>query len=112
MNANSPIRKLTTLVFIAGMPFLYLASGCTASKKAANQFETFPTGTSPLEVGKKIAWHYVETPHTNVNRPAPPRVITYPETCTWYGALTFANESGDKLLLSQVAQRFEPLFGS
>jgi hypothetical protein len=36
------------------------------------------------------------TPHTNFNRPTPPRTITYPETCTWYGALTFAKETGDK----------------
>ena len=50
----------------------------------------FPPGCSPKEVGKRIAEHFIATPHTNFGRPAPPRVITYPETCTWYGALTFA----------------------
>ena len=72
----------------------------------------FPPGCSPKEVGKRIAEHFIATPHTNFGRPAPPRVITYPETCTWYGALTFAKVTGDKKLTEQLAQRFEPLFGS
>jgi len=38
-------------------------------------------------------------------------VITYPETCTWYGALTFAKATGNKKLTAQLAERFEPLFG-
>src|SRR4030095_5219766 len=41
-----------------------------------------------------------------------PKTITYPETCTWYGALTFAKVTSDKKLVEQLAQRFEPLFGS
>ena len=66
----------------------------------------------PHEIGKRVADHFVATPHTNFNRPTPPRTITYPETCTWYGALTFAKETKDKKLVEQLAQRFEPLFGS
>jgi rhamnogalacturonyl hydrolase YesR len=102
-------KKLASLVMAGGI--LIFAAGCAASKNAAGHFEAFPAGSSPQEVGKKVALHYIETPHTNFNRPAPPRVITYPETCTWYGALTFAKETGDKDLLSKLAQRFEPLFG-
>ena len=76
------------------------------------EFKKWPKGTSPKEIGKRIADHFVETPHTNFNRPTPPRVITYPETCTWYGALNFAEVTGNRALTQQLAQRFEPLFGS
>jgi unsaturated rhamnogalacturonyl hydrolase len=79
---------------------------------AQAQFNNWPKGASPTEIGKRVAQHFVETPHTNFNRPTPPRVITYPETCTWYGALHFAKETGNKKLAQQLAARFEPLFGS
>lgn len=82
------------------------------SKKEKSFFTSWPKGTSPKEVGNKIAWHFVETPHTNFNRPTPPKVITYPETCTWYGALNFGKLTGDKKLLEELKKRFEPLFGA
>jgi rhamnogalacturonyl hydrolase YesR len=39
-------------------------------------------------------------------------VITYPESCTWYGALNFAKLTNDRSLKDRLVQRFEPLFGS
>jgi len=74
-------------------------------------FSDFPQGSTPQQIGKLVAQRFVETPHPNFGRPTPPKVITYPETCAWYGALTFARESGDKKLANQLALRFEPLFG-
>src|SRR5687768_8672302 len=82
------------------------------SKKGSAASAKWPAGTSPQEVGKRVAEHFVATPHTNFGRSTPPKVITYPETCTWYGALTFAKQTGDKELTQKLAQRFEPLFGS
>jgi unsaturated rhamnogalacturonyl hydrolase len=82
------------------------------SKKESADLKNWPKGTSPKEVGKRVADHFVATPHTNFNRPTPPKVITYPETCTWYGALNFAKLTNDKKLVSQLAERFEPLFGA
>ena len=81
-----------------------------AQSKTAD-LKNWPKGASPSEIGIRIANHFVATPHTNFNRPSPPKVITYPETCTWYGALTFAKESKNKALTSKLAARFEPLFG-
>jgi unsaturated rhamnogalacturonyl hydrolase len=98
---------------------LLLAAGvlqagiCDAqSKKESADLKNWPKGSSPKEVGKRVADHFVATPHTNFNRPTPPKVITYPETCTWYGALNFAKLTNDKKLVSQLAERFEPLFGA
>jgi len=82
------------------------------SKKAMAEFSKWPAGTSPQEVGKKVAEHFVATPHTNFGRTTPPKTITYPETCTWYGALTFAKQSGDKQLVQELVQRFDPMFGA
>lgn len=71
----------------------------------------FPEGASPLEVGQLVAEHFIETPHTNFGRPVPPKAITYPETCTWYGALRFAEATHNIFLLQRLADRFDPLFG-
>jgi unsaturated rhamnogalacturonyl hydrolase len=83
-----------------------------ANAQAADDLKNFPKGTSPKEIGNRIADHFIATPHTNFGRPVPPKVITYPETCTWYGALTFAKVTENKKLTAQLAERFEPLFGS
>jgi unsaturated rhamnogalacturonyl hydrolase len=90
--------------------FLVQSNRCHAQTDA--DLKNFPKGSSPKEIGKRIADHFIATPHTNFGRPVPPKVITYPETCTWYGALSFAKETGDKKLTEQLAERFEPLFGA
>lgn len=102
------LEKIIAGVVIVLLPVLTIAQ----SKANIKEFKNWPKGSSPQEIGKRVSDHYIETPHTNFNRPVPPRVITYPETCTWYGALTFAKQTNDKKLLGQLAQRFEPLFGS
>src|SRR6476619_2730898 len=82
-----------------------------SKKSVAAALTNFPKGATPQEIGKKIAARYLSQPHQNFNRPTPPKVITYPETCTWYGALTFAKQTNDKVLTAKLAERFEPLFG-
>lgn len=74
------------------------------------EFRNWPPGTSPTEVGKRVAERFAATPHTNFGRSAPPDHITYPESVAWYGALTFAQLSGDKDLSSHLIQRFGPMF--
>jgi rhamnogalacturonyl hydrolase YesR len=105
-------QTIQCLLLVAGITQLQPAICEAQSKKAADNFSKWPAGTSPKEVGKRVAEHFVVTPHTNFGRATPPKVITYPETCTWYGALTFAKQTGDKELVKKLAQRFEPLFGA
>src|SRR5215475_11130061 len=78
---------------------------------AQKEFAKWPGGSSPKEIGKRVAERFLQTPHTNFNRPTPPAHITYPESVAWYGALTFAQLSGDKDLSARLVQRFDPLFG-
>jgi rhamnogalacturonyl hydrolase YesR len=100
---------LKSLLLIA---FYSIVSNVVAQSKTDNaDLEHWPKGSSPKEIGKRVAARFIATPHPNFGRPTPPKVITYPEVCTWYGALTFAKESKDKQLKSQLVARFEPLFG-
>ena len=106
MNKNQilSIAAFMSCFMIVGQP------NVKAQSKEAN-LKNWPKGTSPKEIGTRVANHFIVTPHTNFNRPGPPKVITYPETCAWYGALTFAKQSGNKEMLKKLADRFEPLFG-
>lgn len=79
---------------------------------AQKDFKNWEKGTSPREIGKLVSQRFVEVPHPNFNgNPAPPNEITYPETCTWLGALRYANATKDKKLLSELEKRFLPIFG-
>jgi rhamnogalacturonyl hydrolase YesR len=81
------------------------------SKSQLKEFRNWPTGDSPQEIGKRVAERYVASDWANFSRPGPPKSITYPESCAWYGALTFANLTGNKELTSQLVHRFDPLLG-
>jgi unsaturated rhamnogalacturonyl hydrolase len=101
-------RDVSLLLFAAMIVTFTLPLQAEAQPK---EFKKWPAGTSPLEIGKRVADHLVTTPHTNFGRPGPPPQVTYPEVVSWYGALTFAKLSGDKDLDSRLIQRFQPLFG-
>ena len=98
-------------LFLLATTIIY--GGCSSSKKATTSFGSeFPAGTSPQEIGKRIVLRYLSLPYQNFNRPTPPKYITYPETCTWYGALNFARLTNDAPLKQRLIERFQPLFGS
>lgn len=100
-------------IFLKGLAgLLLLLPSALSAQSGKNALRNFPSGATPEEIGQKVAARFVATPHTNFGRPVPPRVITYPETCTWYGALTFAKVTANNALLDQLAARFEPLLGA
>jgi len=70
---------------------------------AQDYFSEWPAGFSPGEVGKRVAEHFVTSPHQRAT------LIIYPEVCAWYGALTFARVTGDKELMAKAIERFDPL---
>ena len=89
---------------------LLLISGFSFAQSGSADLKNWPKGTSPKEVGLKVAKRFVVTPHTNFNRPGPPSFITYPETCAWYGALKFSNITRDEKLKNDLVKRFDPMF--
>jgi unsaturated rhamnogalacturonyl hydrolase len=93
-------KAFATLVAAVALLILTLTLPAAAQ---TNYFTDWPAGTSPAEVGKRVAEHFVISPH------ADPKHIVYQEVCTWYGALTFAQLSGDKDLSAKLIQRFDPL---
>src|SRR5437764_13698437 len=93
----TPFRKILTSALGA---FLALAG---AAPVDAAQQEEWPAGKSPREIGKRVAERFVGMPHLRDN------TIIYPETCAWYGSLTFAQLSGDKDLSKRLVARFDKL---
>jgi unsaturated rhamnogalacturonyl hydrolase len=71
------------------------------------EFRKWPAGKSPQEIGKRVTERFLATPHLLSQDSQP--FITYPESVAWYGALTFAQLSGNKDLSSRLIQRFQPL---
>jgi unsaturated rhamnogalacturonyl hydrolase len=79
-----------------------LAVAVSASSQAQpKQFRHWPAGTSPQEVGKRVAERFLTK--VNLNTTA----AVYPSICTWYGALTFAQATGDKDLAARLTARFD-----
>ncbi|MCG4769148.1 glycoside hydrolase family 88 protein [Bacteroides nordii] len=75
----------------------------------------FPKGSTPLEVGNRIANKFIVTPHTRFGNPRAekaPNYITYPDVCAWLGALWFGKVTKNEPLLDKLKDRFEPLFST
>ncbi len=91
------ISRLTAWAAIA------LCVPALTAQKAEDYFSNWPTGTSPQEVGKKLAEHFVPSPHQYT------ATIHYSEVATWYGALQFSQLTHDSALQTALIHRFEPL---
>jgi rhamnogalacturonyl hydrolase YesR len=91
-------------LFLA-IQFAALAIALAAPAIAQNNdlFTNWPPGTSPQEVGKGLAEHFVTSPHQYT------ATIHYSEVDTWYGALTFAQLTHDDALRTALIRKFEPL---
>lgn len=81
------------------LPF-YLLSAQT------NELKKFPKGFTPKEVGKRLAYNFVNARHDLYAG----RYIHYAEVCTWNGAIDYALQTNDRELIKQLQNRFEPFF--
>ena len=66
-------------------------------------FENWPANTAPQDVGKRLAEHFVTSPHQYTP------TLHYAEVCAWYGSLTFAQLTHDDALRTKLIARFEPM---
>jgi rhamnogalacturonyl hydrolase YesR len=94
---------------LSAVGLLGLAGFWSAPMRA--QDSSWASLASPKKIGLRVAEHFLETPHGDGIKPRPNSAIIYPEVCTWYGALTFAQVTGDKDLTAKLIKRFEPFFG-
>ena len=99
------MNSILRLIFICGIALLYPYKDFGQKVKENSDLKHWPDGSSPQEIGKRVAEHFVIRP-----LPDAPSEIIYPEVCAWYGALTFAHLTGDNKLLTRLEERFSPLF--
>jgi unsaturated rhamnogalacturonyl hydrolase len=79
--------------------FILLAASLHAAQP--KEFTNWPTGTSPQEVGKRVADRFVSTGEL------PTKPAMYPSVCTYYGALTFADISHNRELSAGLVEKFD-----
>jgi unsaturated rhamnogalacturonyl hydrolase len=79
-----------------------LSIGTIAATAQQDNFANWPAGTSPQEIGKRVAQHFIVTPHQG-------STIFYGEVGAWYGALAFAKLTSDTDLRDRLIKRFDPL---
>ncbi len=80
-----------------------LPAGAATLSAQQDYFSNWPAGSSPQEVGKRVAEHFIPTPHQGTG------TIFYGEVATWYGALTFAQLTHDNDLRDRLIKKFDPL---
>ncbi|GCB37640.1 glycoside hydrolase family 88/105 protein [Bacteroides faecalis] len=90
-------KKLFVFVFL--FPFQLLLA-------QSSQLSDFPKGYTPEEVGKRLAYRFVDGKHALHAG----KWISYPETFNWNGALQLAKITKDKKLFKLLENKFEPLF--
>ncbi len=93
------MHKKYCLLLLLFVPFHLLI----AQKSLLNNF---PEGYTPEEIGKRLAYRFVDAKHALHAG----KWISYPETFYWNGSLKFASIKQDKELLRLLQNKFEPLF--
>lgn len=110
-----PLRNLRTARRFAarllGALLVVLQAGVAmAQPKPASHFSNWPAGSSPAEVGKRVAENCLPRKFRYETNPEKASLgIIYPEVIAWYGSLTVAQLTGDTNLTARLIQKFEPL---
>jgi unsaturated rhamnogalacturonyl hydrolase len=107
---NSLIRmKSFITALLSGLIVCFIAA---CGQQQNYNLDKWPEGSSPHEIGIRIAEKYLDTPHTqygNITSTVTPTQITYPDVCTWLGSLWFADVTDNNDLLARLEERFTPL---
>lgn len=87
---------------------LLLVAATTPTMAQSAYFKNWPAGTSPEDVGKRVAKNYLQRQFEYEQGRRP--FVIYPEVCAGYGSLTVAALTKDKDLKSGLMQKFAPLW--
>jgi unsaturated rhamnogalacturonyl hydrolase len=82
---------------------LVVLFGAVIAPAQQDYFSNWPDGRSPQDVGKRLAEHFVTSPHQYT------ATIHYSEVASWYGALTYAQLTHDNALRDALIKKYEPL---
>lgn len=94
------------------LPALLTFAAVPAAYSQSHDLKHFPAGCEPQEIGARLTERFLQTPHTRygeLNKSF--YYVTYPDVCTWLGALWFTQATGNDALYGRLVERFEPLFG-
>ena len=101
-------HKVFPPVLAAGLAAMLVAGCATGRTARQDDFSNWPAGTSPAEIGKRVAENFAARKfdfETNRQR----QFVIYPEVCTWYGSLTVAKLTHDRDLQTRLIQKFDYL---
>jgi len=87
---------------LVGILFLFSVS---VAKAQSADLKKWPAGSSPAEVGKRLAENWVKRDFEFQSGRR--QFLIYPEVCTWYGALSVANSIKDKDLKLRLKTKFD-----
>ena len=88
---------------LTSLMLLMLTGGSATAQ--SNYFDKWPAGTSPKEVGKRVAENFVarKLEFEQGKR----QYVIYPEVCAWYGSLTVAQLIKDQDLKARLISKFD-----
>lgn len=96
------MRRLFVLLLLFTFQFSF------AQKNQKKLLTDFPKGYTPEEVGRRLAYRFLDGKHMLHAG----KWISYPETFNWTSALKFGAMTRDKNLIKLLQNRFEPLFST
>jgi unsaturated rhamnogalacturonyl hydrolase len=101
MNSSFGLRCTALTSFLA---IIFSLTATVAQVSAQSYFKNWEKGTSPQEVGKRVAenWAAKSFEFESGKR----KFVIYPEICAWYGALTTAKLIKDKDLQKRLITKF------
>ncbi|MBN8822546.1 MULTISPECIES: glycoside hydrolase family 88 protein [unclassified Spirosoma] len=102
--------RITCLRCYLGLCIL-LVSRYAFSQHSIKAFSDLPANADPRAVGQRLVERFLARPHSTFGafKETPPKEITYPDACAWYGALVFTQKTGDKELHQRLVKRAELL---
>lgn len=75
------------------------------SEAQSEYFRDWPAGTSPAEIGERLAENWVKRDFEFQSGKR--QFLIYPEVCAWYGALNVAKSTKDKDLQARLKTKFD-----
>lgn len=92
-------------IFVFSMLLAVLSLNGGNAAAQSKYFGNWAPGTSPKEIGKRLAENWLKRDFEFQSGKR--QYLIYPEICTWYGALTIAEETKDKDLKERLARKFD-----
>src|SRR6187455_3159161 len=93
------------LIFSLASIAIIVAALSVVTFGQSEYFDKWPAGSSPAEVGKRLAENWVKRDFEFQSGKRP--FLIYPEVCTWYGALNVARSTKDKDLQARLKAKFD-----